>query len=226
MSQVKKFVDDVIASNKVAVFSKSFCPFCQKAKDAINSFNLAKGALKWLEIESHPDMDEIQDYLKELTGDRTVPQVFIGGKFLGGGDDSEKAKKDGSLEKKLEEVGALFKPNKTEKEKTAIKKYVDHWLGYKRVCTFLDAKCPHCRQVKAAVDGLNFARGRGGNIIFIEIEYRDDNEDFREYLRELSGQRTLPQLFLDGTFYGDGDKVLAAVADGTFEKKVREVGAL
>ncbi|KAI1692324.1 glutaredoxin domain-containing protein [Ditylenchus destructor] len=107
-----------------------------------------------------------------------------------------------------------------------MQKYVDHWLGYKRVCTFLDAKCPHCRQVKAAVDGLNFVRGRGGNIVFIEIEYREDNEDFREYLRELSGQRTLPQLFLDGTFYGDGDKILSAVADGTFEKKVREVGAL
>ncbi|KAI1692021.1 hypothetical protein DdX_21489 [Ditylenchus destructor] len=45
---------------------------------------------------------------------RTVPQVFIGGKFLGGGDDSKKGKKDGSLEKKLEEVGALWKPNKME----------------------------------------------------------------------------------------------------------------
>ncbi|KAI1731192.1 glutaredoxin domain-containing protein [Ditylenchus destructor] len=226
MSDAKKFVDNVIASNKVAVFSKSYCPFCHKAKAALTSCNLAKGALKFLEIESHPDMEQIMDYLNELTGERTVPRVFIGGKFLGGGDATEAAKKDGSLEKKLEEVGALWKPNQPGNVNAEVKKYLDFWLGYKHVLLLFDASCPHSRQAKAAIDKIGFVRGREGVIVCLDIECRDDIDEIREGLREVSGQRTLPQLYLDGKFYGDGDKILSTVADGTFEKKVREIGAL
>ena len=32
----KSFVDDVIANNNVAMFSKSYCPFCKMAKSALN----------------------------------------------------------------------------------------------------------------------------------------------------------------------------------------------
>ena len=36
MSEIKKFVDGTIEENKVAVFSKSFCPYCHMAKEALN----------------------------------------------------------------------------------------------------------------------------------------------------------------------------------------------
>ncbi|KAI6203513.1 Glutaredoxin-1 protein [Aphelenchoides besseyi] len=104
---VKTFVDQVINSHKIAVFSKSFCPFCSKAKSAIGSFSLKPGALEWIEIDQREDCEQIQDYLKELTGARSVPRVFIGGKFLGGGDDTVAAKSNGTLEKKLKDVGAI-----------------------------------------------------------------------------------------------------------------------
>lgn len=32
----QKFVDDKVANNKVTVFSKSYCPFCKMAKDALS----------------------------------------------------------------------------------------------------------------------------------------------------------------------------------------------
>jgi glutaredoxin 3 len=32
----KQFVDDAIKDNKVAVFSKTFCPYCTMAKSALN----------------------------------------------------------------------------------------------------------------------------------------------------------------------------------------------
>uniref|UniRef100_A0A914EJ16 Glutaredoxin domain-containing protein n=1 Tax=Acrobeloides nanus TaxID=290746 RepID=A0A914EJ16_9BILA len=107
---VKEFVDSNIAKYPVAVFSKSYCPFCHKAKSALESFKekYQPGSLEWVEIEKHPDVQEIQDYLNELTGGRTVPRVFIGGKFFGGGDDTEKAWKTGELEKRLKESGALL----------------------------------------------------------------------------------------------------------------------
>jgi len=107
MSAVKTYVDNIIANKKVAVFSKSYCPYCHKAKDAINSFTLKADALEWVEIDKRDDTDAIQDYLKDLTGGRSVPRVFIDGKFIGGGDDTVAAKKSGQLEEKLKAAGAI-----------------------------------------------------------------------------------------------------------------------
>ncbi len=52
-------------------------------------------------------MDTVQDALLDITGGRSVPRVFIGGKFLGGGDDTAAAAANGTLEKLLKEAGAL-----------------------------------------------------------------------------------------------------------------------
>ncbi|WKX91944.1 hypothetical protein Q1695_010185 [Nippostrongylus brasiliensis] len=103
----KAFVDELIASNKVVVFSKSYCPFCHKAKAALDTQNLKPGVLQWLEIEKLKDCQEIQDYLLSITGGRTVPRVFINQKFFGGGNEAEAAVKDGKLAELLKEAGAI-----------------------------------------------------------------------------------------------------------------------
>uniref|UniRef100_A0A0N4Z9S2 Glutaredoxin domain-containing protein n=1 Tax=Parastrongyloides trichosuri TaxID=131310 RepID=A0A0N4Z9S2_PARTI len=107
MSGVKSFIDSEISNNKIFAISKSYCPYCVKAKKALESFNLKPGSIKWIEIENDSRMNDIQDYMGQLTGSRSVPKVFIGGKFIGGGDDTVKAKNDGSLEKMLADVGAI-----------------------------------------------------------------------------------------------------------------------
>ena len=53
------------------------------------------------QLDERPDGDEIQDALLEITGGRSVPRVFIGGKFFGGGDDTVAALKNGKLEKAI-----------------------------------------------------------------------------------------------------------------------------
>ncbi|PAV85366.1 hypothetical protein WR25_07226 [Diploscapter pachys] len=107
MSNVKAFVDGIIQSNKVAVFSKSYCPYCHKARNALESQNLKEGTMKWVEIEDNPDCEKIQDYLKDLTGSRSVPRVFISQKFFGGGDDTAAGAKSGKLAQLLKEAGAV-----------------------------------------------------------------------------------------------------------------------
>lgn len=74
-----------------------------------------------IELESRPDCSDVQDALKELTGARSVPRVFVDGKFkfydilkhpvtsivslifignfIGGGTDVKKMYEDGSLAK-------------------------------------------------------------------------------------------------------------------------------
>ena len=45
---------------------------------------------------------DIQDSLKDLTGQRTVPSVFVKGNHVGGNDDLQAAAKDGKLQAMLE----------------------------------------------------------------------------------------------------------------------------
>lgn len=53
------------------------------------------------------DGAEIQNALAELTGQRTVPNVFINHKHIGGNSDLQDKKASGELKKLLEEAGAL-----------------------------------------------------------------------------------------------------------------------
>lgn len=45
--------------------------------------------------------------MKQLTGGRSVPRVFIGGACIGGGDETEAAHRSGKLQGMLESAGAL-----------------------------------------------------------------------------------------------------------------------
>ena len=45
--------------------------------------------------------------MKEITGASSVPRVFIGGKCIGGGDDTEALDKAAQLRPLLEQNGAL-----------------------------------------------------------------------------------------------------------------------
>lgn len=49
---------------------------------------------------------DIQDALGEVTGARSVPRVFVGGKFIGGGDDTVAKAANGELKELLVAVGA------------------------------------------------------------------------------------------------------------------------
>ena len=50
----------------------------------MDSYSIDTSKIKIFNIESEPDMVEIQSYMGEITGARTVPRIFIGGQFIGG----------------------------------------------------------------------------------------------------------------------------------------------
>ena len=84
------------------VFSKTYCPFCVKAKRALETV-LPREKISVMELESRPDCADIQDYLMSITGGRSVPRVFVAGKFIGGGDDTEALARSGKLKEMLEQ---------------------------------------------------------------------------------------------------------------------------
>jgi glutaredoxin-related protein len=51
----------------------------------------------------------VQDALLEVTGGRSVPRVFVGGKFIGGGDDTAAKAASGELLALLKAAGVATK---------------------------------------------------------------------------------------------------------------------
>nr|AAC08402.1 glutaredoxin I [Mesembryanthemum crystallinum] len=92
------FVNNVIYSNRIAVFSKSYCPYSVRAKRVFSDLQERPFVV---ELDLRDDGSEIQDVLLELVGRRTVPQVFVNGKHIGGSDDLHSAVMSGLLQKHL-----------------------------------------------------------------------------------------------------------------------------
>jgi glutaredoxin 3 len=80
-------------------------------------FEKLGASFKAIELDVESDGSEIQDALKEWTGQRTVPNVFINGKHIGGCDDTMALNNDGKLVSLLTEAGAIA--GSTSKKTTA-----------------------------------------------------------------------------------------------------------
>lgn len=92
------FVNSEIGSTNVVVFSKTYCPFCKATKSLMEDLKIDA---KIIELDEIDNGAAIQDALKDLTGQRTVPNVFIKGQHLGGNDVTQAAAKSGKLQKLL-----------------------------------------------------------------------------------------------------------------------------
>ncbi|XP_033211963.1 glutaredoxin-C4-like [Belonocnema kinseyi] len=98
MTTPKEIVVKAIEENNVVIFSKKSCPFCKMAKDVFKKMDAKFAAI---EIDDMDEMSDIQDVLGEMTGARTVPRVFLKGKFIGGGSDVKSLYESGELVKML-----------------------------------------------------------------------------------------------------------------------------
>ena len=68
--------------NAVKMFTTQVCPFCTRAKALIKQRGVAHVE------EVRIDLDPVQrDHMVQITGRRTVPQIFIGEHHVGGCDD-------------------------------------------------------------------------------------------------------------------------------------------
>ena len=99
MSAAGDFAKTEIDKNKVVIFSKSYCPHCTKTKDLFK--NLKVDGTVIYELDDMKNGADIQAALLDMTGQRTVPNVFIKGKHVGGNDNVQAANKSGKLKELL-----------------------------------------------------------------------------------------------------------------------------
>ena len=67
---------------KIEVFTKFFCPYCTRAKALLDRKGVA-----YEEIDLTIDRAGFDAMVARTGGARTVPQIFIDGKHVGGSDD-------------------------------------------------------------------------------------------------------------------------------------------
>ncbi|KAL2268937.1 hypothetical protein VTJ83DRAFT_3783 [Remersonia thermophila] len=108
MEAAQKKAQQLIDDNAVMVFSKSYCPYCNNTKRILNGLD---AKFTTYELNQEADGDDIQNALHQMTGQRTVPNIFIGRVHIGGNSDLENVVKNGkdgkSITELLTEAGAL-----------------------------------------------------------------------------------------------------------------------
>ncbi len=68
--------------DKVVIYSKSWCPYCVRAKALLKKYGF--NDIKEIDIELN---EEMRNFMIEQTGRTSVPQIFIGERHIGGFDD-------------------------------------------------------------------------------------------------------------------------------------------
>jgi len=88
------------------IFSKSYCPYCDKVKQLFKSLGVFEKA-HFVELDNVSNGNELQDAMAKEAGARSVPQVFIDGEKIGGCDDTHALNSKGLLVPKLKKAGLL-----------------------------------------------------------------------------------------------------------------------
>lgn len=79
-------------SQRIVVYGTPWCPYCVRARELLTR----KGVeFEDLEVQSDP---ALRTQMEELSGRRTVPQIFFGDRHIGGFDDLYALERAGKLD--------------------------------------------------------------------------------------------------------------------------------
>ena len=78
---------------KIEIYTGAFCPYCSRATSL-----LSKRGLAYDEYDVTMDSAKRREMVERASGRTSVPQVFIGGRHVGGSDDLAAADRSGELD--------------------------------------------------------------------------------------------------------------------------------
>ena len=79
--------------SRIEVYSSLWCPFCSRAKAL-----LKRKGVDYEEIDVDRDPNLRQRMMQRAGGRRTVPQIFVDGRHVGGSDDLAALERAGELD--------------------------------------------------------------------------------------------------------------------------------
>ncbi|OMP09274.1 Glutaredoxin, partial [Corchorus olitorius] len=103
-SRLEDSVKKTVADNPVVVYSKTWCSYSSEVKSLFKKLGVDPLVIELDELGVQGP--QLQKVLERLTGQHTVPNVFIGGKHIGGCTDTVKLYRKGELESLLSQANA------------------------------------------------------------------------------------------------------------------------
>ena len=97
-----------IKASPIVIYSKSFCPFCVQTKELFKALEVDP-APHIHELDKMSDGGQRQRVLAAISGQSTVPNIFINGEHFGGNTDLCHAAQDGELADLLDEANVTYK---------------------------------------------------------------------------------------------------------------------
>ncbi len=93
------------AENPVVLFALEWCEFCWSVRKMFAHYEIPYRSIDLDSVAYQEDNKggKIRAAIREQTGLKTIPQIYVGGKHIGGATELFDATKDGELEKLLEE---------------------------------------------------------------------------------------------------------------------------
>lgn len=288
LQRVKSLISDeeIMRTHPVIIFSKSYCPFCKNVK-ALFSELLSGPASTSLtpfvvELDVSRDGPAVQAALLELTGQKTVPNVFVRGEYVGGNDACQQEARNGRMQERLglsdvtqaegakgnvdkkvirtksgrDVTATLDKPGQVKERVKELLLDPDQCAGTHsaatgtgeggeggegvdvdqqqlrnpaRVVIFSKSYCPFCAATKrlfaAAYEKEYQTRGGKRKTLYerpcvIELDQSEDGLAIQHELLVLTGQRTVPSVWIGGSHVGGNDDAQALAASGELERRL------
>jgi cysteine synthase A len=98
------------AENPVVLFALEWCEFCWSVRKMFAKYEIPYLAVD-LDSVAYQENNlggDIRSALRERTGSKTIPQIFIGGQYVGGATELFDACKDGEMQKLLEKNSVVY----------------------------------------------------------------------------------------------------------------------
>ncbi|WP_066553253.1 cysteine synthase A [Croceicoccus bisphenolivorans] len=111
--RARRRIAELSTSAPIVIFSLKWCEFCGCARNLLDAMGAAYHNID-VDGPDYQDQDwsiDVRRALAELTGAPTVPQIFIGGKHIGGTVDLFNMHDDGALAPMLENAGLEARPS-------------------------------------------------------------------------------------------------------------------
>ncbi|EPB84646.1 glutaredoxin 3 [Mucor circinelloides 1006PhL] len=89
---------------------------------------------------------------------------------------------------------------------------VEEAIENNKVIVFGKSYCPYCKKAKALLSSLDI------EFAVIELDLHSQGEAIQAYLLEKTGQRTVPNIFVNKVHVGGSDDLAKAERDGTLQK--------
>ncbi|KAJ6036108.1 hypothetical protein N7540_000387 [Penicillium herquei] len=104
----KTELNDILKRAPIIIFSKSYCPYSKKAKHILLDGYTISPKPFVVELDQHPIGADLQALLAQNTGRRTVPNILVNGKSIGGGDDIAALDQSDDLASTLKQYGGKW----------------------------------------------------------------------------------------------------------------------